>query len=73
MCRNILYYGGKGADVMRQKELVFRFHNPNSEKATYNALAKIFTEIGCRKLKKAISDSQKEKDKSSMDNEQAFI
>lgn len=46
---------------MRQKELVFRFHNPNSEKATYNALAKIFTEIGCRKLKKAISDSRNEK------------
>lgn len=38
---------------MRQKELVFRFHNPNSEKATYNALAKIFTEIGCRKLQKS--------------------
>ena len=58
---------------MRQKELVFSFHNPNSEKATYNALAKIFTEIGRRKLKKAISDSQKEKDKSNMDNEQAFV
>lgn len=41
--------------------------------ATYNALSKIFTEIGCRKLKKAISDNQKEKDKSNMDNEQAFI
>lgn len=73
MFGNILYYDRKGAEVMRQKELVFRFHNPNSEKATYNALAKIFTEIGCRKLKKAISDSQKEKDKSNMDNEQAFI
>ena len=69
MFGNILYYGRKGAEVMRQKELVFRFHNPNSEKATYNALTKVFTEIGCRKLKKAISDSQKEKDKSGTDNE----
>lgn len=58
---------------MRQKELVFRFHNPNSEKATYNALAKIFTEIGCRKLKMAISDSQKEKAKSDADIKEAFI
>ena len=58
---------------MRQKEIVFKFHNPNSEKATYNALAKIFTEIGCRKLKKAISDSQKEKVKSDADAKEAFI
>lgn len=58
---------------MRQKELVFRVHDPNSEKATYNALAKIFTEISCRKLKNAISDSQKEKDKSDTDNGQAFV
>lgn len=73
MFRNILYYGGKGAEIMRQKELVFRFHDPNFEKATYNALIKIFTEIGCRKLKKTIFDSQKEKDKSGTNNEKAFI
>lgn len=54
---------------MQQKELVFKFHDPNSEKAIYNALATIFTEIGCHKLKNAISDSQKEKDKGDMNNE----
>lgn len=58
---------------MQQKELVFKFHDPNSEKATYNALATIFTEIGCHKLKNVISDSQKEKDKGDMNNEQTFI
>lgn len=58
---------------MRQKELVFKFHNPNSEKATYDALVRIFTEIGCRKLKKAISDSQKENVKSNADATEAFI
>ncbi|MCM1023124.1 MAG: hypothetical protein NC395_03600 [Prevotella sp.] len=58
---------------MLQKELVFRFHDPNSEKATYNALAKIFTEVGCRRLKKVISNSQKENDKSDTDSERAFI
>lgn len=58
---------------MRQKELVFRFHNTNSEKAAYNALAKIFMEIGCRKLKKAISDSHKENIKCDADAKDAFI
>lgn len=53
---------------MRQKELVFKFHDPNSEKDTYNALAKIFTKIGCRKLEKAISDFQKENDESCFDS-----
>ena len=40
---------------MRQ-ELVFRFHDPNSEKDTYNALVKVFTKVGCKKLKNAIAE-----------------
>ncbi len=59
--KHILDYGGKEADVMRRNELVFRFHNPNSDKDTYNALAKIFTEIGCKKLEKAVAESGKER------------
>lgn len=43
---------------MRQ-ELVFRFHNPNSEKDTYNALVKVFTKVGCKKLKNAIAEYEK--------------
>ena len=46
---------------MRQ-ELTFRFHNPNTEKDTYNALVKIFTEVGCKKLKDAITEYEKNKD-----------
>lgn len=46
---------------MRQ-ELVFRFHDPNSEKDTYNALVKIFTKVGCKKLKEAITEYEKNKD-----------
>lgn len=38
------------------RELVFRFHDPNTEKDTYSALVKIFTEVGCKKLKDAITD-----------------
>ena len=36
---------------MQHDELVFRFHNPNSEKDTYRALAAIFADVGCKKLK----------------------
>ena len=43
---------------MRQ-ELVFRFHNPNSEKDTYNALVKVFTKVGCKKLMKALTEYEK--------------
>lgn len=43
---------------MRQ-EPVFRFHNPNSEKDTYNALVKVFTKVGCKKLKEAIAEYEK--------------
>ena len=43
---------------MRQ-EPVFRFHNPNSEKDTYNALVKVFTKVGCKKLKNAIAEYEK--------------
>ncbi len=46
---------------MRRNEPVFRFHNPNSDKDTYNALAKIFTEIGCKKLEKIVAESGKER------------
>lgn len=46
---------------MRRKELVFRFHDPNPDKDTYNALARIFTEIGCKKLEKAVAESGKER------------
>lgn len=42
-----------------KQELVFRFHNPNTEKATYNALMKVFTEVGCKKLKEAIAEFEK--------------
>ena len=42
-----------------KQDLVFRFHNPNTEKATYNALMKVFTEIGCKKLKEAITEFEK--------------
>jgi|GEM_PF-3111810 len=42
-----------------KQELVFRFHNPNTEKATYNALMKVFTEVGCKKLKEAITEFEK--------------
>lgn len=47
----------KGVDFM-SRELVFRFHDPNTEKDTYNALVKIFTEVGCKKLKDAITDME---------------
>ena len=42
---------------MKQQELVFRFHDPNSEKDTYNMLAKVFTNVGCRKLKEIIANA----------------
>ena len=45
---------------MQQKELVFRFHNPNSEKDTYNALAAIFVDAGCEKLRKALIEAEQE-------------
>lgn len=44
---------------MRQ-ELVFRFHDPNLEKDTYNALVKVFTKVGCKKLKEAIAEYEKD-------------
>lgn len=43
---------------MRQ-ELVFRFHDPNSEKDTYNALVKVFTKVGCKKLKNSVAEYEK--------------
>lgn len=48
----------KEADFMRQ-EPVFIFHNPNSEKDTYNALVKVFTKVGCRKLKDIITEHER--------------
>ena len=57
---NLLYR--KEAGFMRQ-ELTFRFHNPNTEKDTYNALVKVFTEVGCKKLKDAITEYEKNKEK----------
>lgn len=45
---------------MKKQELVFRFHNPNSEKDTYNALVKIFTDAGCKRLIEAISQKEAE-------------
>ena len=45
---------------MQQKELVFRFHNPNSEKDTYNALMEIFVNAGCKKLRKALIEAENE-------------
>ena len=45
---------------MQQKELVFRFHNPNSEKDTYNALMEIFAYAGCKKLKEALIEAERE-------------
>ena len=51
----------RGAGSMQQKELVFRFHNPNSEKDTYNALAAIFVDAGCKKLKAALIEAEHEK------------
>lgn len=54
-----------------KQELVFRFHNPNTEKATYNALMKVFTEVGCKKLKEAITEFEKNnKDESSSLNDE---
>ncbi len=43
-----------------KQELVFRFHNLNTEKAT-NALMKVFTEVevGCKKLKEAITEFER--------------
>lgn len=49
-----------------KQELVFRFHNPNTEKATYNALMKVFTEVGCKKLKEAITEFEKNNMKDSV-------
>lgn len=46
---------------MQQKELVFRFHNPNSEKDTYNALVKIFTDAGCKRLREALVNAENER------------
>lgn len=46
---------------MRQ-ELVFRFHDPNSEKDTYNALVKVFTKVACKKLMEAITEYEKNND-----------
>ena len=53
-----------------QQELVFRFHNPNSEKATYNTLMKVFTEVGCKKLKDAITEFEKNNVKVSVSEEE---
>lgn len=52
----------KEAGFMRQK-LTFRFHDPNTEKDTYNALVKVFTEVGCKKLKDAITEYEQNKEK----------
>ncbi|MCH5192420.1 MAG: hypothetical protein J1F11_00560 [Oscillospiraceae bacterium] len=48
-----------------QQKLTFRFHNPNSEKDTYNMLMKVFTEVGCKKLRNAITEYEKNKDSES--------
>lgn len=45
---------------MQQKELMFRFHNPNSDRDTYNALVQIFTDAGCKKLKEALIKAENE-------------
>lgn len=50
----------QGAGIMQQKELIFRFHNPNSEKDTYNALMNMFVDVGCKKLRKALLEADKE-------------
>ena len=59
----------KDAGFMQQ-EWGFRFHNPNSEKATYNALMKVFTEVGCKKLKDAITEFEKNNVKVSASEEE---
>lgn len=45
---------------MQHDELVFRFHNPNSEKDTYRALAAIFADVVCKKLKNAMIEAEQE-------------
>lgn len=51
----------QGAGIMQQKELMFRFHNPNNDRDTYNALVQIFTDAGCKKLKAALIEAEHEK------------
>lgn len=50
----------RGDGIMQHDELVFRFHNPNSEKDTYRALAEIFADVGCKKLKNALIEAEQE-------------
>lgn len=45
---------------MKQQELVFRFHDPNSEEDTYNMLAKVFTNVGYMKLKESIANAERD-------------
>lgn len=54
---------------MQQKELVFRFHNPNSDRDTYNALMEIFVDAGCKKLKAALIEAENEKAENSAEKE----
>ncbi len=59
----------RGAGSMQQKELVFRFHNPNSDRDTYNALMEIFVDAGCKKLKAALIEAEHEKAENSAEKE----
>lgn len=54
---------------MQQKELVFRFHNPNSDRDTYNALVKVFTDAGCKKLREALINAENERAENHVKNE----
>ncbi len=54
---------------MQHDELVFRFHNPNSEKETYKTLAAIFADAGCKKLKKALIEAEQEQTKRNIEKE----
>lgn len=54
---------------MQQKELMFRFHNPNSDKDTYNALVQIFTDAGCKKLRAALIEAEHEKAEKNVEKE----
>lgn len=54
---------------MQHDELVFRFHNPNSEKETYKTLAAIFADAGCKKLKKALIEAEREKTENNLKKE----
>lgn len=59
----------RGVGIMQHDELVFRFHNPNSEKETYKTLAAIFADAGCKKLKKALIEAEQEQTKRNIEKE----